>query len=376
MTESTKANIFMKQEQQLQYQLALWRIPGIGPRAFKFLREKVEELSFLFKASSSQLQQLEIPQQLISALKHVSWKEVELDLNWQNQKPHRFILTLEHQAYPAQLKEISAAPPILFVEGDLSRLSEKQIAMVGSRNASFHGLQIAKQFAFSLAEHGVTITSGLAYGIDKASHEGALTTKAGTIAVLGTGLDNIYPKSHQRLADEIIENGALVSEFPIGSLPKAHHFPRRNRLISGLTLGVVVVEAALQSGSLITARYALEQNREVFAIPGPIHNPLAKGCHQLIRQGATLVETVEDILTELGALKTLPSKESSILPSFPENPADNEQKVLLQCLGSLPTPIDILIERSKLAADIVATNLLLLEVEGYVQKTPAGYVRT
>lgn len=364
----------MMNEQQLFYALALWRTPGIGPSTFKFLQEKVRDLAYLFKASSTELQTLGVSKPIISALKQISWKDVDLDMQWQKQRANRFILTMQHVHYPRLLREISSAPPLLFIEGDLARLSQKQIAMVGSRHASHLGAQTANQFACALAERGLVITSGLAYGIDKASHEGALRAKSGTIAVLGTGLERIYPRQHQALAEKITENGALVSEFPIGTLPKASHFPRRNRVISGLSAGVLVIEAALESGSLITAQYALEQNRDVFAIPGSIHNPLARGCHRLIRQGAKLVETVDDILEELGPWIGQKPVENST--SQNEDSPDNiEQKTLLACIDLAPTPIDLLIERSKLAADIVAANLLLLEVEGYVQKTPEGYLK-
>ncbi len=204
-------------EQQLFYDLALWRIPGIGPRTFKFLKEKIIDTSLIFKISDTELQKLGIAEQLIAAFKQVSWRHVELDLQWRSQKSNRYILTFDQASYPNQLAEISSAPSILFVEGDVLRLNHKQIAMVGSRNASQLGRQIARQFASSLAQHNIVITSGLAYGIDKAAHEGALETKTGTIAVLGAGLDRIYPSAHSELAQKIIENGALVSEFPIGT---------------------------------------------------------------------------------------------------------------------------------------------------------------
>jgi DNA processing protein len=204
--------------------------------------------------------------------------------------------------YPPLLREIPQAPPVLFVHGDPDCLRVPQLAMVGTRNPTPSGRETARQFAAHLAGAGMIITSGLALGIDAAAHQGALAGGGRTIAVMGTSLDRVYPAKHRDLARAIAERGALVSELPTGTPALAENFPRRNRLISGLALGVLVVEAALQSGSLITARLALDQGREVFAIPGSIHNPLAKGCHALIRQGAKLVETANDIVEELGAL--------------------------------------------------------------------------
>ena len=201
-------------------------------------------------------------------------------------------MTLHDARYPELLKQIADPPSILFVQGDVSLLAKWQIALVGSRNPSASGRDTAYEFSRYLAQDGITINSGLAMGIDAASHQGALAAGGKTIAVIGTGLDRVYPAKHRELAHEIASTGAIVSEFALGTSPRAENFPRRNRIISGLSLGTVVVEAAVKSGSLITARMAMEQGREVFAIPGSIHNPLARGCHQLIRQGAKLVENI------------------------------------------------------------------------------------
>ncbi len=215
---------------------------------------------------------------------------------------NRHLITLHDARYPTLLREIDDAPPMLFIQGDPTILNLPQIAIVGSRNPSASGRQTATDFAHFLASAGLAITSGLADGIDGAAHQGALETKNSTLAVTGTGLDRVYPAKHRELAHRIAEQGALISELPPGTPPIPANFPRRNRIISGLSLGTLVVEAAQKSGSLITARLATEQGREVFAIPGSIHNPLARGCHALIRQGAKLVETAGDILEELAPL--------------------------------------------------------------------------
>lgn len=267
------------------------------------------------------------------------------------------------------LKEISSPPPVLFVRGNPEILSLPQIAIVGSRNPSKLGLETATNFAKDLTHHGYIITSGLALGIDAASHQGALQGHGLTIAVAGTGLDRIYPARHKQLALDIIENGAIISEFPPGTKAKANHFPRRNRIISGLSMGLLVVEAAKQSGSLITARLALEQNREVFAIPGSIHNPLARGCNALIRQGAKLVETSTDILEELGQynqahkITETESKQTTL---------DLEQQTILNLVMYNPTSIDNLVENSGQPVEIISSILLTLELQGYIESAAGG----
>jgi DNA processing protein len=251
--------------------------------------------------------------------------------------------------------------------------------MVGSRNPSVVGRETAHDFARNFAASGLVVTSGLAQGIDTASHEGALQGEGQTIAVFGTGLDRVYPARNRQLAHAIVEQGgALVSEYPPGVEPLAANFPRRNRIISGLSLGTLVVEAALRSGSLITARYATEQGREVFAIPGSIHNPLARGCHQLIRQGAKLVETARDVLEELApqlraAIAEQPAEKAAI-EATPE--LDEEYRRLLACLEQAPSSVDQIVQRSGLTADAVSSMLLLLELQGYVISAAGGYALT
>jgi len=307
-----------------------------------------------------------------------NWDQVQQDLTWFSE-PNRHIVTFHDPRYPELLKQITDPPSILFVHGDVSLLSQWQIAVVGSRNPSGSGRDTAFEFAHYLAKGDITITSGMAMGINAAAHQGALAAQGKTIAVIGTGLDLIYPATHRDLAEDITHRGAIVSEFPLGTTPRAENFPRRNRIISGLSLGTVIVEAAIRSGSLITARMALEQGREVFAIPGSIHNPLARGCHQLIREGAKLVETANDILEELGALAGIKiDTDLASAQTVNEDPkVDADYQILFETLGYDPIEIDLLIERCGLTAETVSSMLLLLELQGQVESLPGGrYVRT
>ena len=306
------------------------------------------------------------------------------------------ILLISSPDYPKLLREIDTAPTILFVKGDKARLNLPQIAIVGSRQHSVAGQQNARAFAQHLSNQGFTITSGLALGIDGAAHHGALET-GNTIAVLGTGVNVIYPRRHQTLYGDILaKGGTLVSEYPPNTPARPGNFPQRNRIISGLSLGVLVVEAALRSGSLITARLAMEQNREVFAIPGSIHNPSAKGCHHLIRQGATLVETADDIIEEIGGLLAYKTEESNAIELNPtksnsntlektdqgvNNQGANDQGVndqenaILHALGFDPTDLDTLIQRTQLPAATLSGLLINLELKGCVEQSAGIYKR-
>ncbi len=306
----------------------------------------------------------------IQSLQHPDWARVDLDLKWASE-PNHHVITFSDENYPPLLKEISVPPPILFVIGDPCLLSWPQIAIVGSRNPSTLGEKTARSFAASLAKAGLCITSGLALGIDAAGHQSSLTNKGKTIAVTGTGLDRVYPALHKQLAHDISKNGAIISEFVLGSAPKASHFPRRNRIISGLSLGTLVVEAAKRSGSLITARQALEQGREVFAIPGSIHNPLARGCNELIQQGAKLVETAEDILEELNLFVAKVVQDSTT----PTGDTELEQthQNILKFVAYSPTSIDTLVEETRESAEVIASTLLLLELQGYVESAAGGH---
>jgi DNA processing protein len=267
--------------------------------------------------------------------------------------------------------------PAAELRGDAALLCAPQLAIVGSRNPSHSGCDNARAFSELLTRAGLVVTSGLALGIDACAHAAALDAGGQTIAVAATGLDRVYPSAHRELAHRIAAQGALVSEFALGTPPRREHFPRRNRLISGRSLGVLVVEAALQSGSLITARLAAEQGREVFAIPGSIHSPLARGCHALIRQGAKLVETAQDVLEELGALAGFVAAPPGANATPPGAPSDPAQQELLELIGYDPVEMDTLIARSGLTPGRVSSMLLLMELRGLIEARPGGrYQRT
>ncbi len=347
------------------------RTHGIGGKTFLSLLEQLQPEQ-IFSSSHNELAKLGLKEKLINNIQQVDWERVDQDLQWLEQD-HHYALTIQDPDYPDLLKQIDNAPPLLFVRGNLQLLKQPQIAIVGSRNPSEYGIMTALEFAEDLAKHGYTITSGMALGIDAASHQGALKAAGHTIAVAGTGLDRVYPARHKQLAVDILVKGAIVSEFPPGTSAKANHFPRRNRIISGLCIGLLVVEAAKQSGSLITARMALEQNREVFAIPGSIHNPLARGCNALIREGAKLVETTEDIFEELGQYYQY---DSNAIPENNQTTLDLEQQNLLNLILFSPTTVDYLVEKSGLSVESVSSILLVLELEGYITSLAGGsYMR-
>ena len=288
---------------------------------------------------------------------------VDRSMAWANE-PGQSILTLADSAYPRALLEITDPPNVLYVRGNPGLLQKRGLGIVGSRNATPQGLQTAEVFAKALAGAGLSIISGLALGIDAAAHRGALAAGGDTIAVIGTGADRLYPARNKELALAIAEHGAIVSEFPLGTPAIAANFPRRNRIISGLSRGVLVVEAAPESGSLITARLAAEQGREVFAIPGSIHSPVARGCHKLIKQGAKLVETAQDVLEEFGNFA-----EPEILP---ETTSASEENQLLGAIGHDPASLDELVERTGFTAEQLLSELLTLELAGQVATLPGN----
>jgi DNA processing protein len=279
--------------------------------------------------------------------------------------PTNHVVTLGDTEYPQLLLQTADPPPLLYVKGRLDLLNRPALAVVGSRNATTQGANNAADFARALSDAGITIVSGLALGIDAAAHRGGLAGAGSSMAVVGTGLDVVYPARNKALAHELAERGALISEFALGTPPLGSNFPRRNRLISGATLGCLVVEAALQSGSLITARFANEQGREVFALPGSIHSPLAKGCHALIKQGAKLVDDANDILEELKLATGSPTTRDA-----PKLDADEAQ--LLDHLGYEPCDLDALCARAGLGADVVSGVLLKLELRNLVESLPGG----
>ncbi|WP_020558304.1 DNA-processing protein DprA [Thiofilum flexile] len=381
-------------EQELFQRLKLWRTPGIGPMSLRRLLQQLGSADAVFNVSGQLLQTTGLKPVVIEALQSPSAETLagaELDLKWSTTSAQRHILTPEHEHYPALLADIDASPPLLFAVGTTALLNDPQLALIGSRNPSREGRDNARAFAAYLAEHGLTITSGLAEGIDAISHQAALDSGGTTIAVVATGLDMVYPSQNRKLAEQISQAGLIISEYPIGTKPLPQHFPRRNRIISGLSVGTLVVEAALKSGSLVTAKHAMEQGREVFAIPGSIHNPMARGCHQLIRQGAKLVETAQDILEEIAPQlapylqdgNTPQAQTSSSRPHAPKPnkqaifevnwDMDEEHKRILSALGSEPLPIDQIILNTGLTADVVSSILLMLELQGFVVACGGGH---
>ena len=391
--------------------LLLAQLPGLGRKRRLALLNQFDSPRELLDAGDATLASLALPARTREAIR--AWQHRD------DRHPDLAVLAAALRAcasagiglvtwadhdYPEPLRHIHDAPLVLFLRGDRSLLVREQIGIVGSRHASRSGLALARQFATALSERGYLVTSGLALGVDGAAHAGALDAGFPTLAVIGTGVDVLYPRRHQALAQRIVSNGLIVSDLLPGTPPKAAHFPQRNRIISGLSRGVLVVEAGLKSGLLITARLALEQGREVFAIPGSIHNPLARGCHQLIRQGARLVETVDDIEEELGAWWSAPATRSREAAKSGSGSAHQEATALepqpalalspqpqpkpqpqpelpereiavLRALGYDPQSTDTLCDVTGLAADQLLQSLLLLELQGLVEAAPGGYLR-
>lgn len=370
-----KNGIIMKilncQDADIKYWLALLRIDGIGCRTFANLIE-AHTPEEIFTATESELHSWEIKKTFVEVIIKFDWSLVDYDLHWLAQ-PNNDVLKITHPLYPDQLKEIYDPPPLLFIRGNSHVLAYPQIAIVGSRNPSALGNKTAFDFAFELSKFGFAITSGLALGIDATAHQGTLNAAGFTIAVAGTGLDRVYPSSNRDLALEIVNTGAMVSEFPPGTMAKSSNFPRRNRIISGLCQGLLVVEAAQKSGSLITARMALEQNREVFAIPGSIYSPLSRGCNAMIKEGAKLVESPQDIIDELNQYK---SRITSLRAEPEQSSLDLDGQTLLNLVMFSPTSIDDLVESSAQSVEGIAAQLLMLELQGYIESTAGGcYIR-
>jgi len=355
----------------LDYWLSLSNARNLSPWQCARLREHFGGAKEICRATGEELKALGIKPEAIAELHKPDTSLLKSEYLWAEQ-PNQFILSFEDFFYPPLLKTIPDPPPVLFIRGDITLLSKPQIAIVGSRNPSSGGCKTAAKLATELAEAGLIITSGLALGIDGAAHLGALEAKGSTIAVFGSGLDEIYPRRHKNLAKDISVQGALISEFSPKTPPLAAHFPRRNRIISGLCLGVCVVEAALRSGSLITARLAADQGREVFAVPGSIYNPLTQGCHTLIQNGAKLTADTSDILIELKVdIKSNKIVETQRSPLK----LDSSCHQLLQCAGFEMTTIDQLVESSGWSVSRVSQVLAELELQGYIHKVPGGYSR-
>ncbi len=361
---------------EISYWITLSALQGIGIQRIKKLLAQFGTIESICNASIHHLKINGLNEQQINQLKAPDKNTIKTTLAWLEKNNH-FYIPFNDPRYPKLLLQIPHPPAILYIMGDIDLLSCPQIAMVGSRKPTYTGLELAHEFSQQLSHAGFCITSGLALGIDTASHQGALNANGKTIAVLGSGLRHLYPKKNAGLAARIAENGCVISELPLTTTPIAANFPRRNRIISGLSLGTVVVEAALKSGSLITARYAAEQGREVFAIPSSIRNPLSMGCLSLIQEGAKCVTGIDDILNEI----------KTILPHYytrnhPQNSPTTQNQTLdcteqqvLACIEYDITTIDQICDRSKLAAQKVATALLGLELNAVIKRQQNGYIK-
>jgi DNA processing protein len=351
------------------------RSPGLDAARLQALAAMGPDLELLERPDARALAALGLTTSQVAWLVAPDEARIEADLRWLEASGCTLLASIDAD-YPGLLRLSPDAPAVLYVRGNPASLLEPQLAMVGSRNPSAGGRASAREFAASFARLGLAITSGLALGIDAACHEGALSAGGTTIAVLGCGLDTVYPRENSALAERVAAAGAVISEFPPGTPALKAHFPQRNRIIAGLAQGTLVVEAARRSGSLITARLAGVAGREVFALPGSIHNPLARGCHELIRQGAKLVECVDDVLAELkislsdqllAGMATSAAQPPGAAPVL-----DKEYKILLDALAFEPASVDSLIERTGLNSESIASMLLILELDGHVAPHPGG----
>ena len=374
---------YVKSPSELHPWITLLYAKGIGSQRYLKLLDTIGSPERILQCSISQLENMAgLSKKQAIAIKDIPADSASVNIDWLNTNNTHQIITIEDSEYPTQLKRIDNPPPVLFVQGDVTILKEPQLAIVGSRNPTQGGRDNAYEFAKYLARNGLCITSGLALGIDGFSHKGALDANAPTVSVVATGLDRVYPARHRELAHHISHQGVLVSEYTIGTPVRAQNFPRRNRIISGLSVGTLVIEAAIKSGSLITAKYASEQGREVFAIPGSIHNPLARGCHHLIRQGAKLVETAEHILEEVGpalipfltqaSLSSGSQSSSNIESVVVTEITDPDQRLILEMMGYDPIPIDTLVVQTGLTIEKVSSILLILELQGQIEACGGG----
>lgn len=352
-------------------------VPGIDSRLLSDLESVAPELlQNLFLLDKQQLQSTGLKAKQIDALLAPSITLKSRVFDWLQADPTHHLVSIGHPFYPPLLRSISSPPLILYVKGSAEALQLPQIAFVGSRAPSLHGLKNAKELASLVSKLGFTITSGLALGIDGAAHKAALDSAGLTIAVLGNGADVVYPKPHANLTRRIIEQGGcLVSEFAPGAPPLPHHFPRRNRIISGLSYGTVVVEAGIKSGSLVSAKYAMEQGREVFAVPGQINNPNAKGCHLLIKHGATLIEGIDDITAQLyfTTANVNIHRKSKKLKKIADKPLSSDK--IAYSIGYEVTPLDLIAERTNLSVESLLPLLLEYELSGKIASVPGGYVK-
>jgi DNA processing protein len=360
---------------ELRDAIGLAMVSGVGPLLSRALLEHFGSAGRVLRATQSELKAVPGIGPKTAAQIAESRKEYDPEVELAECRHHGVRpIPLSDPDYPAPLRDIPDPPPLLYVKGTYQPEDQIAIALVGSRKCTPYGVRIAERLAASLARVGITVVSGLARGIDGAAHRGALKAGGRTIAVLANGLSEIYPPEHQGLAEEIAAAGAIVSEMPMRQGPLSELFPRRNRIISGLCLGVVIVEAAPKSGSLITAKHAMEQNREVFAVPGPVDSISSRGCHHLIRDGARLVETVEDILEELGPLvrEVTPVDGSTPVRHPAELRLNDQERAVLGILDDLPKPVDEVIARTGLGPSQVMATLSILEMRRLIKRAPGN----
>jgi len=353
-----------------KYWVGFSLIPGVGRARFAKLESYFSTIELAWQASQSQLRAAGLEARVVQEI--VDWRP-RISLEAEMERLDRYgvaALTWKDTGYPARLKEIYDCPPLLYVRGQLLPQDEWCLAVVGTRKPTLYGRQATQELASELARRGVTIVSGLARGVDAEAHRAALEVGGRTLAIFACGLDIVYPSEHARLAQEIMNHGALISDYPLGTRPKAEHFPRRNRIMSGLSLGTLVIEAGETSGALITARLALEQNREVFAVPGSILSPASLGTNRLIQDGAKLVRSYTDVLEELNLTARVQPQPEQLEMKEPL-PVDDTEAVLLKKLSAQPTHIDEVCRESGLPISVVSSTMALLEIKGLVRQVGA-----
>ncbi|MGO9935529.1 MAG: DNA-processing protein DprA [Steroidobacteraceae bacterium] len=365
----------MLRAEELIAWVALSRAPALDARLLSKVLERLGDAQGVVNTSDGARQCAGVPPASRAYLLSAAHNLRAAERTWL-EDPRHHVVPFTDPRYPALLRELKSPPIALYVAGNVGVLNDPQLSIVGSRNPSADGRDIAFEFAESLSACGLGITSGLADGIDSAAHRGALRAQGITVAVLGSGVDVIYPRINRNLSEEIRRQGAVISEFPLGTPPRRQNFPRRNRIIAALSLGTLVVEATRRSGSLITARLAADHNRELFAVPGSIRNPLSRGCHELIRNGAKLTENAADILSELNFSEFFARwrhAPGGLPPRLGiEVGMDKDHKILLDALGFDPAELDVLVERTGFKAQAVSSMMLILELQGHVQAAPGG----
>lgn len=354
----------MPSADELKYWIGFTRVPGIGRARLCMLRERLGSLSNVWAASKSDLLHCGLEEKLASVLIQTREK-ISLDGEMEGMARYGIsAISFESEQYPQILKEISDYPAVLFVRGEIQPRDENSLAVVGTRRATAYGREVTEELVSSLALNGITIISGLAKGIDTAAHKATLEAGGRTLAVFACGLDIVYPPENVKLAREIMGKGALISEYPLGTRPKAEHFPQRNRILSGLSRGVLVVECGESSGALITAEFALQQNREVFAVPGSVMSPMSKGPNYLIQQGAKLVRNHKDILEELNLTEI-----AQQIPMQAVNASNEIESIIIKCIGDGQGHIDQICRATGLNAAIIQSSLAMMEINGQIKHT-------